>query len=281
MALFDDADAVEFVPLTSADRFDALNSGEIDIGSYNASITYSREAAHDVTFVHPFLYDGEVLATPRANLRPTSKKRGTGASVHDVIGRRIGMLAGSTTADNVARYFGRGKLEYSPTLYRTPQEALAGYLGGEVDIYCLDSYLLAGELASVGELDKHVFLTDQVSLEAMSPVVRAADWQLARAVRWVLYALIEADNLGLRQDTITDALAEATTPYLRRFLAPPEESARNIGLIPMFTTRLLEGVGSYHDIFERNLGARSPLKQERRANNLRTNGGMLYAPLFI
>jgi polar amino acid transport system substrate-binding protein len=277
-ALFGDTSAVEFVPLASADRFDALDAGHIDFGSYNASITYTREAAHGATFVHPILYDGEVLATPKANIRPG---RDANASIHDVIGRRIGMLAGSTTADNVARHCGRAGLEYEATLYRTPQEALAGYLSGEVDLYCLDSYLLAGELSRAGELDRHVFLTDQVSLEAMSPVVRASDWQLVRAVRWVLYALIEADNLGLTQDSVARALDDAPTPYLRRFLSPDGESARNIGLVPNFTTTILEQVGSYRDIFERNLGARSALGQERRANNLRAHGGMLYAPLFI
>ncbi|MDT7802840.1 MAG: polar amino acid transport system substrate-binding protein [Actinomycetota bacterium] len=191
------------------------------------------------------------------------------------------MLAGSTTADNVTRYCGRAGVEYSAKLYRTPQEALAGYLSGEVDLYCLDSYLLAGELARAGEIAGHVFLTDQVSLEAMSPVVRACDWQLVKAVRWALYALIEADNLGLTQDTMVRVREEASTPYLRRFLQPDARSAQNIGLVPDFTTQILEQVGSYGDIFERNLGARSALKQQRKANNLRTRGGMLYAPLFI
>ena len=277
-ALFGDADAVEFVPLASADRFDALSAGDIDIGSYNASITYFREARYDATFIHPILYDGEVFATPKENIRPG---RGAGASIRDVTGTRIGMLAGSTTADNVARYCGHLELDYSAVLYRTPQAALSGYLAGEVDIYCLDSYLLAGELSRAGEMDGHVFLADQVSLEAMSPVARARDWQLVKAVKWALYALIEADNLGLRQDTVAEVRAQPPTSYLHRFLAPDADSVQSIGLVPDFTTRIVEQVGSYSDVFERNLGARSALKQERRANNLRGNGGMLYAPLFI
>jgi polar amino acid transport system substrate-binding protein len=277
-ALFGDADAVEYVPLTPAERFDALNEQRIDFGSFNSSITYMREAEYGATFVHPILFDGEVFATPRANIRPG---RESGASIGDVIGTRIGMFAGSTTADNVASHCGRAGVEYTATLYRTPEEALAGYLSGEVDVYCLDSYMLAGELARATGLDEHVFLTDQVSLEAMSPVARGVDWQLVKAIRWVLFALIEADNLGLTQETVARARKEPPTPYVRRFLEPEAASARNLGLVPDFTTRVLEQVGSYGDIFERNLGVGSALKQERRANNLRTRGGMLYAPLFI
>ncbi|GAA3635401.1 amino acid ABC transporter substrate-binding protein [Kineosporia mesophila] len=276
VALFGDADRVEFVPLSSAERFDALEAGDIDVGSYNASITYSRESRHDATFVHPILFDGEVFATRPENLRGTAD----GASVRDVIATRIGMLAGSTTADNVERYCGRAGIDYTAVLFRTPQEALNGYLSGKTDVYCLDSYLLAGELSGAGEIDRHVFLADQVSLEAMSPVARTRDWQLVKAVRWVLFALIESDNLGLTQGNLAEA-SRSPSRYLGRFLAPDADSVRHLGLVPEFTTRIIEQVGSYADVFDRHLGARSALQQERRANGLRGDGGMLYAPLFI
>jgi polar amino acid transport system substrate-binding protein len=271
-------DAVELVPLASTERFDALNDGRIDIGSYNSSVTYTREAVHGAAFVHPILFDGEIFATPKSNVRASG---GVDASIRDVDGTRIGMFTGSTTAENVERYCGRVGLSYTPKLYGSPQEALAAYLAGEFDLYCIDRYLLAGELVRAGGVDDHVILTDQVSLEAMSPVALASDWQLVRAVKWVLYALIEADNLGLTCGTADEEPAETSTPYLRRFLSPDAESARNIGLVPDFTMRILKLVGSYGDVFERNLGAQSPLKQQRRANNQRALGGMLYAPLFI
>lgn len=279
-AILDEGDAVEFVPLASAERFDALNDRHIDIGSYNSSVTYTREAVHGAAFVHPILFDGEIFATPKSNVRGPS---GVDVSIHEVESTRIGMFAGSTTAENVERYCGREELGYTPKLYGSPQEALAAYLAGEFDLYCIDRYLLAGELVRAGGIDDHVILTDQVSLEAMSPVALASDWQLVRAVKWVLYALIEADNLGLTQDTArpASAVVETATPYLRRFLSPDAGSAQNIGLVPDFTTRILNAVGSYGDVFERNLGAQSPLKQQRRANNQRALGGMLYAPLFI
>ena len=273
-AILGSPEAVEFVPLASGERFDALNDGHIDVGSYNASITYTREAVHGAAFVHPVLFDGEIFATPKSNVRVPG---GADVSIHDVENTRIGMFAGSTTAENVERYCGRLGVAHTPLLYGSPQEALAAYLAGEFDLYCIDRYLLAGELVRAGGLDDHVVLTDQVSLEAMSPVALAGDWQLVRAVRWVLFALIEADNLGLGRDTAEPA----PTPYLRRFLSPDPGSAENIGLVPDFTTRILDAVGSYGDVFERNLGARSPLKQERRANRQRSLGGMLYAPLFI
>ncbi|MFI5635614.1 transporter substrate-binding domain-containing protein [Streptomyces sp. NPDC051664] len=285
VALLGDEDAVEFLPLASAERFDALDDGRIDLGSYNSSITLTREAEYDVTFVHPLLYDGEVFATRPGNLRlgqgQDGAADGSRRTIRDTVGTRIGMLAGSTTADNVSRHCGQVGVEYTAYLYRTPQQALGAYLSGEVDVYCLDSYLLAGELSRHGDFDDHVFLDDQVSLEAMSPVVRGSDWAFTKAVRWVLFALIEADNLGLTRDSVLPVSEAAPGTYLHQFLRPDKKHAENLGLLPDFTSRILERVGSYSDIFERNLGAGSPLKQGRKANRLRTSGGMLYAPLFI
>ncbi|MEU5364058.1 transporter substrate-binding domain-containing protein [Streptomyces sp. NPDC005925] len=278
VALLGDAEAIEFVPLTSAERFEALAEQRIDMGSYNASITYTREAEHGLTFIHPVLHDGEVFATRPENLRHGA---GSDLSIREVKSARIGMLAGSTTAENVSRLCRRDNIDYTPVLYRTPQDALAGYLSGEASVYCLDSYLLAGELSSSGEIDNHVFLREQVSLEAMSPVARSADWDLVRAIRWALFAVIEADNLGLTQHSLPTAEEESATPYLRSFLRPSARTVEKLGLQPDFTSLILEKVGSYSDIFERNLGMSSALKQERKANHLRTQGGMLYAPLFI
>lgn len=278
VAVLGDADAVEFIPLATSERFEALDGQHIDLGSYNSSVTFSREADHDATFIHPLLYDGEIFATRRENLQGEA---GAGCSVLDARGTRIGMLATSTTADNVSQYCHRLGVAYTPVMYDTPQEALAGYLTGQVDLYCLDSYLMAGELSRTGALDEHVFLRDQVSLEAMSPVARSSDWQFAKSVKWVLFAIIEADNLGLTQEAAPFGHADVRSPYLRRFLRPAVGSVEKIGLRPDFTSKIVEHVGSYRDIFERNLGMRSALKQERKFNRLRTEGGMLYAPLFI
>jgi polar amino acid transport system substrate-binding protein len=278
VAILGDAGAVEFVPLASSERFEALDKGHIDLGSYNSSITYYREAEHDATFIHPILYDGEIFATRRENL---SHKKGVGSSIQDAKSVSIGMLSGSTTADNVSQYCGKKNVQYVPRLYATPQEALAGYISGEVDIYCLDSYLLAGELSRKGEIEDHIFLNDQVSLEAMSPVARSSDWKFAKAIRWTLFAIIEADNLGLTQGSAPFTDESALSPYVRKFLRPTTLSVEKLGLRPNFTSSVIEKVGSYSDIFERNLGMRSTLKQQRKANHLRTRGGMLYAPLFI
>lgn len=278
VAVLGDADAVEFVPLASSDRFEALDKGHIDLGSYNSSITYNREAEHNATFIHPILYDGEVFATRRENL---SRKKGADSSIQDAKRVSIGMMAGSTTADNVSQYCGKKNVQYVPRSYGTPQEALTGYISGEVDIYCLDSYLLAGELSRNGEIEDHVFLNDQVSLEAMSPVARSSDWEFAKAIRWALFAIIEADNLGLTQGSAPFTDESALTPYVRKFLRPTTLSVKNLGLRPNFTSSIIEKVGSYSDIFERNLGMRSALKQQRKSNHPRTRGGMLYSPLFI
>ncbi|MFO6296659.1 transporter substrate-binding domain-containing protein [Rahnella selenatireducens] len=274
VAVFGDAGKIHYMPLQSGDRFRALRDGVIDLGSFNSSITFQREAESEVTFVHPMLFDGEVLMTPASNLlEPVEQASYTRK-------RRIAAMRGSTTEENLKRYFGNLNLSCEISLFDSPSQARQAYQHGECNIYCLDSYLLAGERAQLKDKDAHIILQDRISLETMSPAVASHDPQWLKAVTWIMRALIEAENLQVSSKNIHEMSQEATG-YLKTFLYPSEQNCKNLGLRPEFIREIIHQVGNYGEIFQRNLGKYSELNQARRDNNLWSQGGMLYSPLFI
>lgn len=274
VAVFGDAGKIHYMPLQSGDRFRALRDGVIDLGSFNSSITFQREAESEVTFVHPMLFDGEVLMTPASNLlEPVEQASYTRK-------RRIAAMRGSTTEENLKRYFGNLNLSCEISLFDSPSQARQAYQHGECNIYCLDSYLLAGERAQLTDKEAHIVLQDRISLETMSPAVASNDPQWLKAVTWIMRALIEAENLQVSSKNIHEMSQEATG-YLKTFLYPSEQNCKNLGLRPEFIREIIHQVGNYGEIFQRNLGKYSELNQARRDNNLWSQGGMLYSPLFI
>jgi ABC-type amino acid transport substrate-binding protein len=274
VAVFGDAGKIHYMPLQSGDRFRALRDGVIDLGSFNSSITFQREAESEVTFVHPMLFDGEVLMTPASNLlEPVEQASYTRK-------RRIAAMRGSTTEENLKRYFGNLNLSCEISLFDSPSQARQAYQHGECNIYCLDSYLLAGERAQLTDKEAHIILQDRISLETMSPAVASNDPQWLKAVTWIMRALIEAENLQVSSKNIHEMSQEATG-YLKTFLYPSEQNCKNLGLRPEFIREIIHQVGNYGEIFQRNLGKYSELNQARRDNNLWSQGGMLYSPLFI
>jgi len=274
VAVLGDVGKIHYMPLQSGDRFRALRDGVIDLGSFNSSITFQRESESEVSFVHPMLFDGEVLMTPASNLlEPVEQAKYTRE-------RRIAAMRGSTTEENLKRYFGNLNLSCEIRLFDSPTQARQAYQLGECNIYCLDSYLLAGERAQLKDKEAHIILQDRISLEAMSPAVSSHDTQWLKAVTWIMRTLIEAENLQITSKNILEMSQEATG-YLRTFLYPSEQHCKNLGLRPDFIRAIIHQIGNYGEIFQRNLGKYSELNQERRDNNLWSQGGMLYSPLFI
>ncbi|WP_240618669.1 transporter substrate-binding domain-containing protein [Pectobacterium punjabense] len=186
-----DSGKIHFVPLQSADRFQALRDGVIDLGTFNSSVTFQREVEFGVSFVHPMLFDGEVLMTSYNNLTQATPQ------AQFTRQRRIAAMRGSTTEENLTRYFAGLNLSCDIILFDSPRQARRAYQQGECDIYCLDSYLLAGEHVQLADKEQHLILDDRISLEVMAPAINSQDPQWHTATRWVMRALIEAENLGL------------------------------------------------------------------------------------
>ncbi|CCW29010.1 transporter substrate-binding domain-containing protein [Xenorhabdus nematophila] len=274
IAVLGNSKKINFIPLQSGNRFQALKDNIIDLGCFNSSITFQRESEYNVSFAHPMLFDGEVLMTHENNLiNNVSEARSTKK-------REIAAMRGSTTQENLERYFAELGLNCNIMLFESPQDAREAYQKGICNIYCLDSYLLAGERIQLKAPEKHLFLKDRISLEAMSPAVSLHDPQWHASVSWIMKALIEAENLGITRNNVNDKY-NISTGYINKFLKPSEELCNNLGLQTEFTYKIIRELGNYGEIFERNLGKSSILNQERKDNKPWSKGGMLYSPLFI
>ncbi|MGL6237014.1 MAG: transporter substrate-binding domain-containing protein [Segniliparus sp.] len=277
VALFGSESVLEFVPLSSAERFEALASGEVDLGCFNATTTSLRELVEGVVFSPPTLHDGEVFATRASNLEDAGEPVFARAK-----SRRVAVLNGSTTLVNVEQYSREQGVDFIPVFYDLPSEALAGYRDGAADVVCLDSFLLAGELARLGEAG-HVLLDDEVTLEPMAPAVSIRRPELATAVRWVVHTLVEAERLGISQESLRGGSAERADHggYVSQFLDGGHLKGRESILRPGFVRDVVGAVGNYADVFHRNLGAGSALNLDRKKNRLAQFGGLLHSPRFI
>jgi len=263
--ILDDASPIEFVPLASERRFEALKSKDIDIGTFNSSINIGRIAKYGVHFVHPILFDGELIM----------QRKGESASTVTVAA-----LQGSTTEENLNRYFTENRINAIIKNHKTFDEARDAYETGMCNAYCLDGYLLAGERLKLSVPSEHIIKPERISLEAMSPAVRAEDISLWRIASLATSILIEAENLSIDQENLHEHVSSPRL-YVHSFLNPSADFCKGLNISKGAVKSLLTAVGNYADVFERNLGAKSALQQPRRENQLRKNGGILFSPLFI
>ncbi len=263
VVLLGSPDAVAFEQLSPGDRFVAVEEGRVDVGVYNASCTLQRELT-GVHFPIIALYDGEAALVPRRS----------GIETLNALRRpTIAVVAETTTASNLAAYFGCRpyRLVAAPNLDR----AAAIYEAGEADAIVFDATALAEVRARLSNPDDHVLMVERLSKEPLGPVVADDDPAFARIVVWTVRALILAEEYGVTAETIGNAEPGS---HAEAFL--------NSGLPiipgdPLATTRLerlLATIGSYADVFERNLGSLSGLALQRGHNRLWTEGGLLYAP---
>lgn len=270
-AFLGDQNAVSFVPLTTAERFDALQDGRADILLRNTSWTFERDARRDVSFVGTYYYDGQGFLAP--------SDLGV-ASARELDGARICVMPATTTALNLDDYAVTYGLSFDVVSVATPREGLDAYVAGQCDAYTNDVSSLAGLRRSLADPDSHIILPDVISKEPLGPVVRAGDPRFAEAARWVLFALIAAEEYGV---TAADAptLAEtARNPEVRRLLGAEDEIGAALGLSPDFALHAIEARGHYGEIFDRHLGPDSALGLRRGLNDQWSRGGLLYAPPF-
>jgi general L-amino acid transport system substrate-binding protein len=254
-AALGDPAAVEWLPTDPAERLTRLVSGAADVATCNLSWTLGREAAHPVLFAGVTCYDGEgfLVRAVEGISRP-----------EQLAGRRVAIQAGTTTADNLAAWFGARGLEVEAVAYATPAEALAGYVDGGCAAYVLDRIALAGARATLPRPADHVVLETAISREPMALAVRDDDPGWLRVCRWVLQFLVGAEA----------AVREGGTARSAADLA--DRHGRLLGLGSGWAHRVLDAVGTYGDVYERNLGPASGLDVTRGANALWIDGGLHY-----
>jgi general L-amino acid transport system substrate-binding protein len=267
-AIFRDGNRVRFAPLNAKERFTALQSGEVDILSRNTTWTMSRDTSLGLNFTGVIYYDGQAfMARKSLGLK----------SAADLAGASICVQSGTTNELNLADFFATRGLSYRPVVFERLVEVLGAYTSGRCDAFTTDSSQLISERTRLPEPDTHAMLPDLISKEPLGPVVRQGDAGWSNIVRWTLFAMINAEELGITQSNV-EAMRTSPNPEIRRMLGTEGEFGRGIGLDNDWVVSIIKAIGNYGESFERNLGRASPLKIARGRNALWTNGGLMYAP---
>jgi general L-amino acid transport system substrate-binding protein len=267
-AIFDDPTKVKFVPLTAKDRFTALQSGEVDVLSRNTTWTISRDTSLGLNFTGVDYYDGQGFMVHKA-LKVNSALELNGASVC--------VQQGTTTELNLADYFRAHKMQVKTVTFATADEAVKAYDAGRCDAYTTDASGLYAERLRLSSPDDNIVLPEIISKEPLGPVVRHGDDQWFDIVKWVLFAMINAEELGITQKDVGDMM-KSTNPSIKRFVGTEGNYGEQLGLTKDWAVRIVKAVGNYGEAFDRNVGKGSPLKIDRGLNKLWNQGGIQYAP---
>jgi general L-amino acid transport system substrate-binding protein len=280
-AIFNDADRVEYRPLSAQARFTALQSGEIDVLSRNTTWTLSRDTSLGLNFGPTLFYDGQGIMVPaelRFKLGEGSAKlvQQPGKTVANLDGAAICVQSGTTTELNLADFFRRHKAKFTPVVFETTDQTFAAYDSGRCDAVTSDISQLLAQKTTLKEPGKHAVLDIVMSKEPLGPAVRHGDDQWFDIVKWVGFGLIQAEEFGITSKNI-DTFMDSKAPDIRRFLGLEGTFGTMLGLSDDFMVRVVRQVGNYEEVFTRNLG---PLNLSRGVNRLWTDGGLLYSPPF-
>jgi general L-amino acid transport system substrate-binding protein len=269
-AVLGDANKVKFLSTTGSTRITALQAGEIDLLSRNTTWTLTRDASLGLSWVGINLFDGQAFLT-RKNLKVNIVKELSGAT--------ICVDSGSTTEKNLAEYFAAKKLDYKPIVFEQNEATLEAFRSGRCQAMTGDATALTIARANnLGDPEQFVLLPEVISKEPLGPAVRRGDEDWTTIVKWVLYAMIEAEEMGVGKANIDQLRAESKNPAIQRMVGTGEDTGRLLKLDKDWSYRIIKQVGNYGESFDANLGARSALKMERGLNDLWTRGGLIYAP---
>jgi general L-amino acid transport system substrate-binding protein len=258
---------IDFIPLTAAARFPALQTRRIDLLVRQTTWTLAREIGLSARFAGILLYDGQAFMVAA---------RHPARSVAALDGATVCVEKGTTHADNLADHFAAIGAKVQPLVIESVAELQAAFFSGRCQAYTSDASQLASFRASApGGVPAWVLLPERISKEPLGPVVRAGDEEWVTLVRWVLFALVAAEEQGITRD---NAATRMRTPAARRSIGAADEFSAMLGVPPGWALRAVQAAGNYGELFERNLGSATPLKLERGANRPWTEGGLLYAP---
>ena len=267
-AIFNDATKIKFVPLSAKDRFTALQSGEIDVLSRNTTWTLSRDTSLGANFTGVTYYDGQGFMVKKS-LKVNSALELNSASVC--------VQTGTTTEQNLADYFKGNNMKYEVIAFGSNDEAVKAYESGRCDVFTTDVSGLYADRLKLSNVADHVVLPEVISKEPLGPMVRHGDDQWFDIVKWSLYGMIAAEELGVTQKNV-DEMAKSDKPEFKRAFGTDGNLGEQLGLTKDWLVRIVKAVGNYGEAFDRNVGAGSRLGIARGLNQLWNKGGIQYAP---
>ncbi len=268
-ATLGDATKIKYVPLNAKERFTALQSGEIDALVRGTTWTLTRDSSLGLNFTGVNYYDGQGFMV--------SKKLGVKSAL-ELDGAAVCIQSGTTSELNLADYFKENKMTYKAVVFDTHDATAAAFDNGRCDVLTSDQSQLYGLRTHLSKPEDAIVLPEVISKEPLGPVVRQGDDAWFNIVKWTLNAMIEAEELGVTQANVDEMKANSKNPGVRRLLGLEGIAGKGLGLNDDWAYQIIKQVGNYGEIFERNVGADSPLKIERGLNALWSKGGIMYAP---
>ncbi len=259
---------VKFTPLTAKDRFPALQSGEIDVLYRNTTITMNRDTKLGFDFAGINYIDGQGFMVRKAKNIKSAKQ---------LNGATICVQTGTTTEKNLADYFRSNRMTFKALVFDSADDTRDAYAAGRCDSFTTDASGLAAQRPVLKVPDDHVILPDIISKEPLGPMTRHGDNQWTDIVRWVFNAHVIAEEKGITQANV-ESMKSSDDPEIKRMLGAIDTFGPDTGLPQDWALKAIKAVGNYGEIFERNLGPKTPLKLERGLNALWTHGGLLYVP---
>ena len=276
-AIIGNTNNIQYRPLTAAERFLAIKTGDIDLLSRNTTFTLTRDSlgGNGLTFGPIVFYDGQGLLV---------KKDSGINSIGDLANKAICVGSGTTTEQNLNDTFETLSLPYTPIKYQDLNQVIAGYLQGRCSAMTSDRSQLAAARSSFKKPKNHIILDDVLSKEPLAPASDGSDQQLSDAMRWVVFALIAAEEKGITksniENTVELAKSDPKLKPLRRFLGIDGGLGEKIGLSNDFVINVIKATGNYGEIYNRNLGKDSSVPIPRGFNNIYTKGGLHISPPF-
>ncbi|WP_447556624.1 amino acid ABC transporter substrate-binding protein [Vreelandella sp. EE22] len=259
---------VEFVPLDSVERFAALQSGEVDVLARTTTWTSTRDTTQGLHFTGISYFDGQAFMVA-SDLGVQSAKELDGAAVCT--------QSGTTSELNLSDYFRLNGMRYDAVVFDAPEQSIAGFEAGRCDVLSSDASQLYAQRMQLADPDMAVVLSDIISKEPLGPAVRQGDDQWFNIVKWSLFAMLNAEELGVTQANVDEKRA-SDDPDVLRLLGQDGDFGQAMGLEPDWAYQIVKQVGNYADMFDRNLGVGSAFNIGRGLNGLWRDGGLQYAP---
>lgn len=269
-AVLGDAERVQYVPLTAAGRFMSLKSKEVDLLARNTTWTITRDTAIGLAVAGINYYDGQSFML---------KAKHELSDPLDLAGQRICVQRGTTSELNLGDYFRRHDLSIQPVLFDTSEQALAGLVTGRCLAITSDRSQLYGQRSLLANPQQYQILEKLISKEPLGPVVRYDDSHWFNVVKWSLFAMINAEELGITHEN-WQQMRQDSNPEIRRLLGTEGPLGDYLGLSSDWASNIIAQVGNYGESYERNLGPDSAVAIPRGLNRLWYQGGILYAPPF-
>lgn len=268
-AILGDSEKVRYVPASAQQRFQQVQSGEVDLLSRTTTWTLTRDTALGLDFGHVTVYDGQGFLVP--------KKLGV-ANARQLNDATVCVQPGTTTELNLADYFRANNMKFKSVVIESRDELEQAFYQGRCDVYTNDATGLASSRATrAPKPEDYVILPELISKEPLAPAFRHGDHQFGDIIRWAVYAMIEAEEKGITSKNV-DQMKGSADPQIKRILGVTPGMGKALGLDEEWAYRIIKQVGNYGESFDRNLGPGSALKLDRGLNKLWTQGGLQYAP---